>query len=359
MSENPVTQARERKRMSSGAVVILAALGGFLLWKLAALWLAVFGAAVLAVLLSGAAAFLERRVGLRYSFALVATIAALALLIAGSLWLFGSQVSNQLAGLAKLLPSAFGEVQQWMSNSEGGQWLNRSLEAVAPDTQKVRAQLGTLLSSTTSMVGVVGLIIIGGIYFAVDPGLYTRGAIPLVPKDHRALAQETLTRCTTALRSWMLGQFSSMAAVGILTGLGLWAIGVPAVAGLALLTAGLCIIPIVGPILAVVPAALLGFTVSPQVALGVVALYVVVQQIEGNVLQPVIQKYAVELPPALLLFSLFGMGAMCGPLGVLLAAPMTVVAFVAAKRVYVGAVLDDSAFRSGADHSTLLDAKRT
>ncbi|WP_141696216.1 AI-2E family transporter, partial [Xanthomonas translucens] len=118
--------------------------------------------------------------------------------------------------------------------------------------------------------------------------------------------------------------------------------GVPVALGIGLLTALLDFIPIVGPIVAAVPAVLLGFTVSPQVALGALLVFVVLQQLEGHVLQPLIQARAVDLPPALLLFSLFGIGVLFGPMGVVLAAPLTVVLYVLVKHLYVHHALDDA-----------------
>ena len=75
--------------------------------------------------------------------------------------------------------------------------------------------------------------------------------------------------------------------------------------------------------------------VSPDLALWVLLLYVGVQQIEGYVLTPLVQQYAVELPGVILLFSLIGFGIVFGTLGVILAAPLTVVSYVLVKRLYV------------------------
>ncbi|UJB15414.1 AI-2E family transporter [Xanthomonas translucens] len=142
------------------------------------------------------------------------------------------------------------------------------------------------------------------------------------------VADEALSASGQVWRAWLGGQFLAMLVIGSLTGLGLWLLGVPVALGIGLLTALLDFIPIVGPIVAAVPAVLLGFTVSPQVALGALLVFVVLQQLEGHVLQPLIQARAVDLPPALLLFSLFGIGVLFGPMGVVLAAPLTVVLYV-------------------------------
>jgi len=99
------------------------------------------------------------------------------------------------------------------------------------------------------------------------------------------------------------------------------------------------IIPMVGPIIAGVPAVLLAFTVSPITALWTLLLFLGVQQLQGNFLQPMIQKHAVDIPPAVLLFAVLAFGLLFGFLGVLLAAPLTIVTFLFVQRVYVRAIL--------------------
>lgn len=334
---------------------IVAGVGLLLLlaWKLVGLLLAIFGAAVLGVLLNAMTERLRQFVRLPHAAAMAVVVLGITALLGCGLWLFGAQVSDQLASLQSMLPAAYADLERWLQNTETGRELSELMSTLSPDTTAVRGQVTQLLSFTTSTLGQIGLMLVGAIYLAANPGLYRRGVLHMTPPAHHALAEDTLTRCGAALRSWLVGQLASMAAVGVLTALGLWALDVPAVLGIALLTAALGIVPIVGPILAAVPAALVGFTISPQTALWVVALYVLVQQIEGNILQPIIQKHAVELPPAVLLFSLFAVGALFGPVGVLLAAPMTVVVFVAIKRVYVGHVLGNSAFRSPPSQAAL------
>jgi predicted PurR-regulated permease PerM len=143
-----------------------------------------------------------------------------------------------------------------------------------------------------------------------------------------------------ALRLWLKGQAIAMVVVGLLTGLGLWALGMPSALTLGLLAGVLEFIPFAGPIIAAVPAILLALAVSPELALWVTLLYVAIQQFEGNLLTPLVQQYAVDLPGAVLLFSLIGFGTLFGTLGVILAAPLAVVTMVLVKRLYVIETLD-------------------
>jgi predicted PurR-regulated permease PerM len=138
-----------------------------------------------------------------------------------------------------------------------------------------------------------------------------------------------------ALRLWLKGQLVSMVVVGVLTGLGLWLIGVPSAAALGLLAGLLEFVPLAGPVIAAIPTLLLALSVGPNTALWAAGLMLVIQQIEGNVIQPLVQRYAVQLPPALFLFALLGFAAMFGAFGIILAAPLTVVVYSLIRRLYV------------------------
>ena len=137
-----------------------------------------------------------------------------------------------------------------------------------------------------------------------------------------------------ALRLWLRGQLIAMVVVGLLTGSGLWALGMPSALTLGLMAGVLEFIPFAGPILSAVPAVLLALAVSPDLALWVLLLYFAVQQFEGSP-ELRVQQYAVDLPGVVLLFSLLAFGALFGTLGVILAAPLTVVTYVLIKRLYV------------------------
>jgi predicted PurR-regulated permease PerM len=130
-----------------------------------------------------------------------------------------------------------------------------------------------------------------------------------------------------------------MATIGTVTGIGLWLIGVPSALTLGILAGPLEFVAIICPIIAAIPALLIALTQGVDTASWTLALYVVVQQLESNLVQPIVQK-AVEMPPALLLFSIVTGGLLFGLIGVLLAAPMTFPAHVLVKRLYVMEALD-------------------
>jgi predicted PurR-regulated permease PerM len=143
-----------------------------------------------------------------------------------------------------------------------------------------------------------------------------------------------------ALRLWLLGQLAVMVAVGLLIGLGLWLVGLPTPLALGLLSGLAEFVPYVGPVLAAVPGVLLGLSAGPAMGLYALVVYVVVLQVEGNVIVPLVAREVLSLPPALVLFAVMAAGLVLGPLGLLLAAPLTVLGVVAVSRLFVRDMLD-------------------
>lgn len=331
-------------RTFAARVLVVLALGALALlaWKLSELLLIVFGAVVVAVLLHGLTMLLRRWLPVPEWAALGLVIVLLVLLLAAVVALFGAEVAGQIDAFRTTLPAAWNKFHAWLQTSPLGPQLEQIPDQLRQGASSLATHAGTILLSAGGGITDAVLMMVGGIYLAAQPQLYRRGLLRLLPLDRRVLADNALTASGQALRAWLGGQLLAMAVVGLLTGLGLWLLGVPVALGIGLLTALLDFVPIVGPILAAIPAILLAFTVSPETALGALILFVVLQQLEGHVLQPLIQARAVDLPPALLLFSLFGIGVLFGPLGVVLAAPMTVVAYVLVKQLYVRHALGDA-----------------
>jgi predicted PurR-regulated permease PerM len=121
----------------------------------------------------------------------------------------------------------------------------------------------------------------------------------------------------------------------MLSGLGLWLLGIPSAAALELIAALAEFIPILGPIIGAFPAVIVAFGVGERMALYVILLYFIIQQIESNLLIPLIQERMVSLPPVLTLFAAVTFGLLFGLMGLLLATPLTVVGMVIVKVLYV------------------------
>ncbi len=122
---------------------------------------------------------------------------------------------------------------------------------------------------------------------------------------------------------------------GILTAIGLWFLGIPMALSLALLAGVLNFIPNFGPLIAGIPAVLIALTISPQAALFVGLLYIVVQSVDGYVFTPLVNRRSVELPPALTISAQVILGVLVGGMGVVLAGPLTAMLIVIVRMLYV------------------------
>ncbi len=177
-------------------------------------------------------------------------------------------------------------------------------------------------------------------FLASQPRFYRTGAIKLIPEARRSLLAQAMDESERALRLWLKGELIAMLVIGTMTGVGLWLLGVQSWLVLAILAGFFEFIPFAGPILAAVPAILIALVQSPELALWTTLMYVFVQHAEAYLIQPVIQQYAVDVPAVVLLFSLLAFAVLFGAIGILFAAPLTVVGYVLVKRLYVIEALD-------------------
>lgn len=196
-------------------------------------------------------------------------------------------------------------------------------------------QAGSLLMTIVDGATQFVLVLFGAIFLAFQPGLYRAGVTKLVPHDETNEVRKVLDRTGDTLWLWAAGQLAEMVIIGILTGVGLWLMGVPAPLALGLIAGLLEFIPFAGPILAAIPGVLLALTVSPTLALWTILFYLFLQQLEGNVIMPVVQRKAVSLPPVIGIFALLVFGSLFGPIGVLFAVPMAVAVMTIVQVVYV------------------------
>ncbi len=264
-------------------------------------------------------------------------IAGLALLtaIAGLLWLFGAEMAEQIRTLTNSLPSAWETLQQRISDTVLGDQVKEWLGQQSPDAAALLSRVSTTFISIGNALAGAVLALIGGLYLATQPHLYRTGVLKLIPASKRPLVGEAIDESARALRLWLLGQLVAMVIVGSLTSAGLMLIGVPSAVALGLLAGVGEFVPFVGAIVAAIPALLVALTVGNEAALLTLALYIVLQQLEGNILMPIIQQRTTSLPPALTLFAILLAGVLFGTLGVILATPLTVVVYVMVKRLYV------------------------
>jgi predicted PurR-regulated permease PerM len=161
-----------------------------------------------------------------------------------------------------------------------------------------------------------------------------------VPPGKRARADEILGETGTALRKWLIAMSLDMIFLGVVTGVGLWIVGVPQAFALGVLSGLSVFVPYIGPIVAIIPGLLLALSVSPTLALHAFIVYIVAQQLEGNISLPLLQRWTVKMPPAMMLLAIVAFGFLFGIWGVLLATPLAVAVMTIVRMAYVEDVLE-------------------
>jgi predicted PurR-regulated permease PerM len=315
-------------------------IGGLLVWQLYDVLLLVFSAVLVACILRSLSDALERHTPLSSGWALVASCLITALILLAFIVLLGAQIEGQVVDLAHRLPPLLASLGDRFGISDLAGQITGHLKELSTQGGLV----GKVAGYTTSFVAVIAdivVVIVAGVYLAIEPRLYRKGLLLLVPQARRAEIGDTLDNAGRALRLWLIGQVAAMAMVGSLVAIGLLIIGVPTALALGFLAGVAEFVPLIGPVAGAIPALLVALSKDLPTFYWTLGLYVVIQQIEGNVIIPLIQRRAVDLPPVLTLFAILSFGLLFGPLGILLATPLCVVLYVAVKQLYVRDVLNE------------------
>lgn len=361
-----------------------------LLWVARSVFFLAFLGALFGITLSAGVTWLQRR-GVPRGLGTLLLVAAFFGSVAGLGALAAPRITEQWEELRHQLPDALNQVEQWVRRRQGSVTELLKLPAGAPsgglrptggdhrntadgsrpaaeekgdargtgDTQARREsptdvrqtiaqQAGNLsthffavFSSTLAALGSLLIVTFVAIYVAIDPRTYRRGILHLVPHRGRAKAIEVMDATGVTLRRWLVAQLIGMVVIGALTTAALLLLDVRAAVALGIIAGILEFVPYFGPILSSVPAIAMGFLDGPEKALWVALTYLVIQQLEGNVVTPLLMKEGLDLPPALTIIGQSVMALAFGFVGLVIAMPLLGAVMVPIKLLYVQDVVGD------------------
>ena len=312
--------------------IVMTALAGMVLWSayiVRSVLMIVYVSVVLAIGFSPIVRIIERqRLGVakrlpRWLAILILYVAILGTIALVVMLVFPPMV-RQAQALWDKIPEMFERAQQFLI-SKG--WLREHLtmrEAVqrAPggSGDAVSQVARTAASLAGGIFGVVTILILT-FYMLVDSWSLRQSALRLFPRKHRARADAASRQVMEKVSAWLGGQLLLAGTIGATSAVGLWALGIPFFYVLALLSALGELIPIVGPILAAIPAIAVASTVSLQKVLFVTIFFIVQQQLENHILVPKIMSRQVGVSPVTVIVSLLIGGSLLGVVGAILAVP--------------------------------------
>jgi len=302
-----------------------------MLWRLSSELLILFAAILLAVAWRAAARPLEARLKLPKPVAMGLAALVLAALFGSSLATFGGRLLAQYDEMGRDIPRAISEIRQAIEAHPLGNYVESVVATtdISAATAPLAAHVATFMGAVSESFAHILVLLLGGVCFALAPKTYVEGAVALAPAPWREGLSRFLDRAGAMLQQWLVVQLFVVVVNAALSFAGLSIAGVEAPLALATLSGALAFIPFVGSWIAIAFGAL---TALPQgLDQGIYAALAIggASFIEGYLLTPVVQSRALALPPAVLIFSMSMLGALFGLLGVVLAAPLTVVAAAA------------------------------
>jgi predicted PurR-regulated permease PerM len=313
--------------------VVVAAIVVFLLSKVL---LVIFASILFAVALCGMAKPITTHARIPHALAvLIATLVVVAA-IGWPFTTYGSRLWAQFDDIAIDIPRAINSIKRSIEAHPSAQFLEQIAGDI--DFSKIAAPVAThltsMISSVSAIIAYLILLLFGGVYLALSPDLYVKGLIRFTPVSYRDRVQNFIERSGSSLRIWLSTQLLVVLINGVFAGIGLWVFGVDDAAALAMLAGLLSFIPYVGTIIAMMIG---GLAALPQGA--IFALYALivlgsVSIIEGYFVTPYIQSKTLSLPPVVLIFAIFTFTVLFGTLGIILAAPLTVVSIAALDTFY-------------------------
>ncbi len=296
--------------------------------------LLVLAGSLIAIFLRALTSLIKQKTKWKEGLCVAISIVATLSIVAGLFWLIGAKVQAQLIQLLDTLPETITNLKERLNDSSIGEKIVDEISS-KKSIENARVFAGKFFQSTFGILGDLYVVLFIGIFFTIAPETYIKGFVQLIPVSGQEESYILLNKLGEQLRKWLKGKLFSMLVVFILTAVGLAAIGIPLWLVLALLAGLISFIPNFGPLLALIPAVLVALLQSPQTALLVAGLYILIQFIESNFITAIIQQKLINMPPALVLIAQLFIGALSGGWGLVLATPLTLIVMILVQELYI------------------------
>lgn len=305
----------------------------YILWQIRDILLLTLMSVVFATVLNRAVHFLQRWLPSRNS-----AIATLVIILFVGFGIFFVIIvppfAEQLQELINLAPQVIDRIQQWINRLEGT--VPESLQGLEGidaifgqlknlDPEMIFGRFFTLFSNTLTVTLNLLLGIVVTIMMLINPQAYRDLFVKIFPSSHRSQIDRVLDNCEEAISGWFIGISFNMVVIALLSMIGLWILGIPLALANGLLAGLLAFIPNIGPVMSVIPPTAIALLEAPWKAITVIVLYILIQQLESNVLTPYIMRKQVSLLPAVTLLCQVIFAVFFGFLGLLLALPLTLI----------------------------------
>jgi predicted PurR-regulated permease PerM len=320
-----------RQELRRAGIWVGMVVGVILVWQLAQPLLLIMGGVVFAAMLDGGARLLGRVLPVGRAWRLLIVSLAVAAFLFWIVILAGTELFAQAEALRAIVQDQVVRIADWAR----AQGLTNASFSPAEITKELAGSLGRLTSAVSSALGAltsIAMIIVIGLFLAIEPRNYERGMAWMLPLDMRDEFYRIMNAMGRTLRRLMAGRLIGMSVEGLATWLLLSLGGVPMAGLLGILTGILAFLPNVGAIISGTLMVLVGFSAGPEAGFWAITVYLVVHLVDGWLIVPTIAKRSVDLAPALVLSAQLLFGALFGIVGLALADPIVAMLKVALER---------------------------
>jgi predicted PurR-regulated permease PerM len=324
------------------AIALAAALAviGLVVQQLITLLLALGLTIIIALPLTTAADFAQRRHIPRALGALGGLLITMGVIALLGYFIIPAFV-NEVKDFANTLPQTLNRTERYIHAVTGikKQTLSHDVtQFVQGYTHHPEKLIAPLESVGLSLVGIATsfvVVIITALYIAISPGPLKNAVLSILPAEQKETGQRVMSRVARAWRGWLHAMAIDMLVLGGLLYLGMRIVGLPFALGFAVFSAILTVIPNYGSIISAVPPVLLGLSHSPGKAVLVLLVYLIVNQIEGNLILPLVMARTVDLHPAVVAIGVLVMAALFGLIGVILSIPLLSLAVIFVEELWI------------------------
>ena len=324
----------------------------YILWQIKQLLLLLFTAIVLATSLNILVKSFQKR-GMKRGYAVFLSMLLLIFMAVGCIWIVIPPFIDQFQALGRLVPQGIEKLDRWLD------LLSESLDpriiSILPDTDGLNRQIQPLIrqflgGGLTIFYNSLGVLLSILLLLAItlmllaDPTPYRQGFMRLFPAFYRRRVDEILDMCAEGLEGWLVGIVFNMVVIAVFSFVCLLILGIPLALSQAMLAGVMTFIPNLGPTVSVLSPMAIALIEAPWKSFAVLILYIIIQQVESNILTPIVMAQQVSLLPAITLLSQLFFATFFGFLGLLLSLPLTVVGQIWFKEVIVKDVLDNWQF---------------
>jgi predicted PurR-regulated permease PerM len=345
---DPADQSKDTGRRSilaTGLALLATCVALFLVWQTVSSLLIVFAGVLFAAFLDASARALAPVLPLNRAWRLTLVLLLLSALSGFGLAWGAGKLPEQTRLLLKVMDTQIDILQAHLLSYGvdmlGPEWGRDFAQWLFSDQGRFLSHAQFLLGGASTLLTGALVIVFLGILFAFDPTSYRESLVLLVKQSYRVRTRAVMDEMGNVMRLWLVGQLIRIILMTLCVWIALYLIGLPGPFVLGL-QAGLSnFIPYLGPIVAAIPIALVAMPLGGSLLIWAVVVYTIIQSIEGYVIGPLIQRQAVEIPPAWTLVAIVLLGALFGVMGIALAMPLVAIGRVAIIRFYVEDYLGD------------------